>query len=217
LGIDLKGTEAILNKQEEVDPILNHLEQDNRLGLTLLISLQCKITEKIGIVQEKIAKIEPTQYFYPASDIHMTILDIISASSDYERDEAQIKKLISIIERVIIKLPSFTIRFQGLAVSKGAILIKGYYNQELQQLRSKIRRIVTEEGIDFKERYQSLSAHVTIARFKTILNNREKLLELIEEYRDLEIGSVTINELDLVVHDWYNAKKEIIYKFVLNS
>lgn len=216
-GIHSRGIAAIQNGEEQIDQALNQSEKDTRLGLTLQIGLNSGVTQEIGMIGKAIAKIAPLQYFYPAADLHVTVLDLISANREFKRDEAQIRQFITIIDRATCDLSPFMMVFKGLIVSNGAILIKGYYTWELRQLRGAIRQRVYQEGVEMKERYQSLSAHVTMIRFKSRLQNRAKLLEVIEGYRDWEIGSLRVDHLELVIHDWYNRKKEILHRFSLKS
>lgn len=216
-GIHSRGVVAIQNGQEQIDQALNQSPKDTRLGLTLQVGLNLELTREIEMIGKAIAKIAPGQYFYPAMDFHVTILDLIAANRDFTRDEAQIRQFITIIDRAIRNLSPFMMVFKGLIVSNGAILIKGYYTWELWQLRGTIRQLARDEGVKMKERYQSLSAHVTIARFKSHLQNRTKLMEVIEGYRDWELGSLRVDHLDLVIHDWYNRKKEILHRFILKT
>lgn len=213
--IDSEGKKAILNGQEVIDPILSSIELDKRLGLTLLIAIKGKITENFRILIDKIQQIEPAQYFYPVSDFHVTILDFIKANEDFEREENTIKKCIKIVENAAHDLPPFNIEFKGIISSNAAILVKGYYGFELQLLRSQIRKNALENDFNLKERYQTVSAHSTIIRFRKKLRNIEKLSEIVQEYNNFNIGVMNVNKLELVVHDWYNCKKEIIEEFFL--
>jgi 2'-5' RNA ligase len=117
----------------------------------------------------------------------------------------------------MIDLEPFNISFKGIIVSNDAILAKGYYHEGLLKLRDKIRKIATERGFDLKERYQSISAHATIERFMTNVSNSEQLLARVQNYHDFEIGTIRVNELELVIHDWYHSQKEEIRKFILRT
>ncbi len=217
LRINAAGKEAILNRKENIDPVLNNLEQDQRFGLSLLITIKGKIVENFKFLMEEVKKTEPEQYFYPESDLHITILDLISANEGYQRDDYIIGRSVKIIEKAINGLPPFEIKFKGIIFSNAAILAKGYYDFELQLIRERMRKIALENDIDFKERYQSISAHSTIVRFNKSLQNREKLAAIIQKYNNFDIGFMKVNQLDLVVHDWYNRKKEGVGKFILSD
>lgn len=215
--INSEGKNAIQNGEESIDPYLLHMEQDKRRGLVLLVNVHGQIAGNLSKVEKEIKAIEPQQYYYPDTDLHVTIIDLISASIEFTRDEAVINKSIKIIENAIIGIKPFEIQFKGIIVSNGAILVKGYYSEELPQLRGKLRKIAIERDFDLKERYQSISAHTTIGRFMTKISNNGQFLERIREYHDFEIGTIRVNELELVIHDWYNSQKEEIKKFILRG
>lgn len=215
--IDSEGREAIQNSQEKIDPFLNNLEQDRRFGLTLLIKIPEKVTGSFRRIEEEIQKVEPEQYFYPEPDLHVTVVDLVSASAGFKRDEPLIGKSVQLIENAVKRVPPFTIRFQGIIISNAAILVKGYYRDGLQDLRNIMRKTAHEEGINLQERYQSISSHSTIVRYMSALQNRKKFLTVVQNYHELEMGTVLVNELELVIHDWYNRRKEVIKKFVFND
>ena len=51
---------------------------DNRFGLTLLIRPNQQAKDRIRNLLDNLKRIEPNQYYYPDSDIHITVLTIIS-------------------------------------------------------------------------------------------------------------------------------------------
>ncbi|WP_231481145.1 hypothetical protein [Sediminibacter sp. Hel_I_10] len=61
----------------EIDELIDS-KKDNRFGITLLIRPSIEIKEKIQNFIKEIKKIEPNQYYYPNSDIHITVMSIIS-------------------------------------------------------------------------------------------------------------------------------------------
>jgi 2'-5' RNA ligase len=215
--INAEGIAAISNGQERIDPILNHLELDKRLGLTLLISIRGKIAENFWTLEEELRKIEPEQYYYPEHDLHLTVIDLISANENFIRDDDIISQFEKLVENATDKLPPFDINFQGIIISNAAVLAKGYYRHGLTQLRERIRKNAIDQRIDLQERYQSISAHSTIVRFKSNLRHREELLTVAQKYHQIDLGSLQVNQLDLVIHDWYNRKKETIRSFILKD
>jgi hypothetical protein len=55
-------------------------EAEKRKGITLIIPVEADNSE-YGEFIKKFSNIEPAQYFYPASDLHVTIFSFISANS----------------------------------------------------------------------------------------------------------------------------------------
>ncbi|TCL74265.1 A-kinase anchor protein AKAP7 [Hydrogenispora ethanolica] len=212
--INLEGMEAIRSGQEKIDPHLNNLGQDKRLGLTLLITIKGEITQGFQFLTEEIQKIESEQYFYPETDLHITILDLISATESFEKNDAMIRESIKVVQNAMKGLSPFDVQFNGIIASNAAILVKGYDDGGLQKLRRRTRKTASEYGIILKERYQSISAHSTIVRFKKALKNREQLSAVLQQYHDFDMGVMKVNELELVVHDWYNRKKDSVRKLL---
>ncbi|WP_378956485.1 2'-5' RNA ligase family protein [Pelosinus sp. sgz500959] len=213
--IHFKGEGAIRNKQEVIDQFLNNMGEDKRFGLTLQINIQGATNDLYKDIIKQIKKIEPDLYFYPDSDLHITVLEVISGNSEFEKDDAQNNKMIELIENALSSIIKFDIEFKGLIVSDAAVLGKGYYRQGLNQIRNKIRELSREENIDVEQRYQRTSAHFTGIRFKSPLKNRSQLLDIVQKYNVAEIGRFRVNELELVIHDWYNRRKEVIKTFTL--
>jgi 2'-5' RNA ligase len=216
-GINSQGAEAILQHREQIDPILNDLKRDQRLALALLIPIPAEIADNFKLPQEVIRRLEPEQYFYPLSDLHVTVLDLISGRNDFDRTAPLINRSLELIQNAIGDLAPFDIEFRGLIASNAAILAAGYYHDGLQLLRYRIRENARSQNIDLKERYQSISAHSTIIRFTSRLKHNRELLALLREYRDFPIGKFQVRELELVIHDWYNRRREVIGRFELKN
>ena len=213
--IHSEGVKALQGGMESIDHNLQHLERDNRRGLALLVNLNGLISNNFGLLMKEMKAIEPRQCYYPETDLHMTVLDLISASTHFHVDEAMKNKVMQIINFATLDVKPFEIEFRGMIVSNGAILMKGYYREGLSELRGNIRRFATQYGFELKERYQSISAHVTIGRFISKLENHEQFIRKIDAYQDFKIGVIEVNQLELVVHDWYNSRKNKLQKFLL--
>lgn len=213
--INAAGRTAIQNGREQIDPYLNQLEKDRRLGLTLLIAVKGSAAEGFRVITENIRKIEPDQYYYPVADLHLTVIDLISAAECFQPDAAVSAGYLSVVKDAVRGLKPFDIRFKGIIVSDAAILAKGHYqDDELLHLRRQIRTLAAVRGLELKERYQSISAHSTVVRFRTSLRDRAQLLAAVAQHAQDDIGILHVKELDLVIHDWYNRKRENVGKFV---
>jgi hypothetical protein len=199
----------------DVDPFLNAPETDQRLGITLLIPLSGALTHNFIALENDIHAIEPDQYFYPESDLHVTVLDLISARDDFKQSCADIGKFIRLIQKAVTGITPFRISFKGVILSGNGILVKGYYVRGLQDIRGRMREMAIANNIDFQERYQSISAHATIVRFKSTIKNWLRLRAFMKRERRCALGVMTVKELHLVIHDWYNRKKEVVGTFVL--
>jgi 2'-5' RNA ligase len=217
IQLNTEGNKAIRSCHELIDPALKYPGQDRRFGLTLLIPLKGTIARNLCQLSINIGTIEPEQYLYPQSDLHVTVLDLIGAHEGFEKEEKKIRKSVKVIKEAAHDLSPFEIKFKGLIATPAAILAKGYCDSSLQLLRRRIRERAAKEDFNLQERYETFSSHATIVRFGKKLKNREKLLAFIHENCDFEIGTTTVKEMHLVVHDWYNRRKEIIEMFTLKK
>ena len=207
--------QSIVNGHETIDPLLNARENDTRFGITLLIPLGTSIASEISSIRDEIRKIEPGQYFYPASDLHVTVLDLQSAHESFQRDNERIEESIRLIEMAIPGIAQFDIDFRGIIFSNAGILLKGYYYNGLETIRTRIRERAAAEGITLQERYRSISAHATFVRFRSTLQNRRQLSAYVQKATGRAIGTMTVREMHLVIHDWYNRRKEVVGRFSL--
>lgn len=213
--INSEGERAIWNGQEAIEQFLNKMDADKRFGLTLQIDINGATNDLYKKAIARIQGIEPDLYTYPDSDLHVTVIDFVSANIEFVKDDNQNNKTIEIIENALYGIIKFDLVFKGLIVSDAAVLGKGYYIQGLNQIRNNIRKLAREQNINLEQRYQRTSAHFTGIRFKSPLRNRREFVKIVQEYNFSEVGLFRVNELELVIHDWYNRRKEVIKKFIL--
>ena len=85
-GMDLKAhyrklyvesLEMITADRYELDTLIDS-KDDRRFGITLVIRPSDEVKEAIQSFLEALKKVEPYQYYYPSSDIHITVMSIIS-------------------------------------------------------------------------------------------------------------------------------------------
>lgn len=99
----------------------------------------------------------------------------------------------------------------------GALLVKGYYSAELSTLRNTLRKELSLHDLLLKERYPTISGHVTVARYTSPIQQADRFLKTLEEFKSINFGQFTTSSLDLVVHDWYNHNSRLISKMSLRS
>ena len=196
-----------------IDELLAHGAKDKRLGLSLIIPVR-KIQRNYEKLVRQFKEHEPL-YYYPFSDLHITLFDYVQASEHYRRNRDTETKCIEITEKALKSIPEFNIEFNGVVFSREAGMLQGCDHNRLLQIRKRIREVMKEIGLKNNERYESESAHITFCRFREKLKNPEKFLHLIDENRKYEIGKERVNRIELVEHDWYNkeSKKRILRCF----
>ncbi|MCK4364924.1 MAG: RNA 2',3'-cyclic phosphodiesterase [Thermoplasmatales archaeon] len=116
-----------------------------------------------------------------------------------DTNEEHIDKIEKILKDAVKDSDPFEIKLKGTGVFPNQNYIKvmwiGMENgEQIGKIADKIDEEISELG--FKKENRGFSAHLTIARVKSA-KNKEKLLELIEKYRDIEFGSLKIDTIKL--------------------
>jgi len=203
----------------ELDPLLD-APHDTRRGLTLLARPPAAITAAIEAVLADFRRIEPAQYYYPGSDIHLTILSIISCYPGFALtaiDPAAYRASGRTLARAS---RPFGLRYAGLTASAGGIMVQGFpQGAGLQQLRDATRVLFQESGLpqSIDQRYRLQTAHSTIIRFRAPLADPAGLLALLKKYERHAFGSFEVTSLELVYNDWYQraANTTLLEKYAL--
>lgn len=217
LGIYEKGRNAIQNQKEYIDPMIDNLS-DTRMGLTVTIrpcveNEGLEVSENIERFIKELAIVEKEQYYYPKEDFHITLLDLIVARKDFKYTKEQVDACVSVVREAIKGVTPLEIEFRGVVASDAAVLIKGYYQNEFEALRQKLRAEIDKSILVHDERYPAKSCHMTVARFRKRLQNRKELLEKLSEYKNSYFGIIKVNKMELVYHNWFDSKKEILEEF----
>lgn len=213
------AVQKIQSDDYELDELIDS-PTDNRFGITLLARPDKKITKKIQKFLEKLKQIEPEQYYYPTSDIHVTIMPIITCYNGFNLHQINIQEYIDLIQKSINGFSKFNIEFKGITASPSCVMIQGFpQNNNLTQIRNNLRNNFKNSNLQqsIDKRYKIQAAHSTVFRFKKRLNGKETFLKTIEQFRDYNFGSFSVDTLELVFNDWYQRKKQVktLYRFKL--
>jgi len=186
--------EALLQNQATLDAYLNG-QYDNRFGITLLLRLDGPIIDQIQHFQEAQKAIEPEQYYYPRSDIHVTVLSIISCYDGFQLEQIHPDAYVEVIQRVVHQIQPFPLRFSGITASQSAVMVQGFYDRETLDtfrngLREGFKETRLQQSID--RRYAIETAHSTISRFRQPFNQPESFLALLNRYRNHDFGTMEV-------------------------
>ncbi|GAA3748231.1 hypothetical protein GCM10022422_35990 [Flavobacterium ginsengisoli] len=202
------SSEIISTGKYSIDSELKN-ESDSRFGITLLIRPNDEIKANIHSFLNELRKAEPEQYFYPDSDIHITVMSIISCSSDFTLNQISAKEYIEVICRSLVDVEKIQIHFKGITASPSALMIQGFPSDEtLNNLRNRLRENFKNSGLQqsIDSRYSISTAHSTVMRFQEKLHDPKKLIEIAEKFRDYDFGEFEVKNLELVYNDWYQRK-----------
>lgn len=201
----INAVEKIKNDLYTIDPLIDS-SSDNRFGITVLIRPSIDVKNKIQDFLNELKKNNPNQYYYPNSDIHITVLSIISCHEGFDLNTISIPEYNKIIQKSLEDIKSFEIHFQGITASNSAIMVQGFTKKNLlDQLRNNLRTNFKNSGLQqsIDTRYVIQTAHLTVVRFKETITDKESLLKTLKVYRTLDFGKFKVEKIELVHNDWY--------------
>lgn len=215
----LESIKKIKSDGYEIDYQIDSLS-DNRLGITVVIRPSSAIKNKIQAFLDEIKKIDSEQYFYPDSDIHTTVLSIISCYKGFDVKTISVPDYIAVIEKSLLELHDLEINFQGVTASGSAVMIQGFMNNNsLNDFRNSLRNNFANSGLEssIDKRYSIATAHSTVVRFRKEISDKQKLIEILEKYRNYDFGTFHVKTVNLVCNDWYQRKEFVqeLHEFTL--
>jgi 2'-5' RNA ligase len=204
-----ESIEKIVTNTYQIDNQIDSLS-DRRFGITLLIRPDSQTKKNIQGFLDELKQIDPEQYYYPSSDIHITVLSIISCYDGFDLETISIPDYIAIIEKSLVGIQDIAINFQGVTASPSAIMLQGFTNSDsLDDLRNNLRTNFTNSGLQesIDKRYSINTAHSTVARFRKEISHTEKLIAILEKYRNFDFGKFKVEKYHLVYNDWYQREQ----------
>ncbi len=219
---DQLWSDSLLQVQKANFQADKHLDEpdDNRFGITLLARPDTAISEKIQGFLSKLKAIDPNPYYYANSDIHITVLSIISCHAGFNINKLDIQSYIDLIKAALYKCPAFPITFNGVCISPATVLLQGFYQSgTLDRLRDEIRKAFQKSDLEqsIDKRYRLSTAHSTVVRFSAPVVRKKEFLSLLQQYRAHEFGRISVKEIEFVHNDWYQRteKTSLLAKFPL--
>ena len=211
--------DKISSDNYHIDTLIDS-KNDRRFGLTLIIRPSNEIKKKIQNFLKNIKEIEPNQYYYPNSDIHITVMSIISCYSDFDMSKIDVQKYIDLTEKCLLKGIDLNITFKGITASPSGVMVQGFMNNnELNDIRNRLRKAFKNSNVEqsLDKRYLIQTAHSTIIRFRKELSQKEKFLELLDNSINYDFGTFKVNKFELVYNDWYQREQYVkkIHEFVV--
>lgn len=200
--------EQLKNNHYYIDTNI-HSAKSNRFGLTLLIRPSMAVKDKIQDFFSQLKKDNPNQYFYPCTDIHITVLSLISCYDGFDYKNISISDYCQLIQKSLENIEQFEIQFQGISASDSAILIQGFpMGNNLEQIRNNLRAHFLNSSLErsIDKRYVLKTAHATVVRYSDTIINKESLIDTLEAYRNYDFGKFHVKELELVYNDWYHRE-----------
>lgn len=198
--------------QFETDPQLKSTD-DSRYGITLLARPSEQVKQQIQHHLADLIQLEPAQYYYPASDLHLTVLSLISCYAGFALSQIDTASYVELVKVVIKNTGPLRLHFQGITASPSCVLVQGFFDdQELNQLREKLRLAFQQSPLQHSidQRYAIQTAHMTVLRFTQPPAEPELFLQKIKALTSVDFGSCLIEELELVGNDWYQRQQNTV-------
>jgi hypothetical protein len=109
----------------ETDHLIDH-PHDNRFGLSLILRPAAPVKAAIQRVIAAFSNIEPGQYYYPRSDMHVTALSLVSCYNGFNRAAFNAADYINVVQQSVKKISAFPIEFNGITASPGCVMVQGF-------------------------------------------------------------------------------------------
>ncbi len=178
---------------------------DPRRGVTLIARPGPQLAARFDALLDRLAAAAPGQYRHPQPDMHLTILSLFTVGDDVAPALARLGDYRAAVRAAVAGVPAFAIDFDGIALSRGAVLARGFpCGPALETLRERLRAALRERGLDasLDQRYRLVTAHATLLRFVRPLAAPAQLAALLAALRDEALGVMRVDEVELVVNDW---------------
>lgn len=117
-----------------------------------------------------------------------------------ETEETLMEEIESIIKNAVEDVDPFNIQLKGTGVFPNPNYIKVVWiginqGEKIGEIAHKIDESLSK--LRFKKEKRGFSPHLTIARVKSA-KNKDKLLQIIEKYRDVEFANISVNSIKLM-------------------
>ncbi|MBC6111259.1 mutarotase [Pedobacter sp. CCM 8938] len=192
----------------EIDPLLDS-QDDYRYGITLVARPSLVVKNKIQSFLTELKTIDGEQYYYQNSDLHITVMSLISCYTGFNLNQISVPEYIETVEKSLAGIKSFNVHFKGLTLSPSCVIVQGFFDDDtLKEIRNKLRRDFRNSGLEqsIDKRYSIQTAHSTIVRFRKELKDKNGFLALIEKHKNYDFGTFTVANLELVYNDWHQRQ-----------
>jgi len=159
------GPRFQINIEKELVKELKKPGSDKRMGVNFIARPSPTLLKNIAAIQNKLRQVEPDQYFYPAEDLHMTVVEV--CSSQTQEEASRISSIIlNNMSQITDGLPFARVESPQLKFYPNAGVINfETLSPSLENLRKQLRDRLAQAGVPVLPRYISNTAHVTFMRY----------------------------------------------------
>ncbi|RKD91123.1 2'-5' RNA ligase family protein [Mangrovibacterium diazotrophicum] len=203
-----RAVSKIASGEEELDDRMNRVPDE--MGLILRLRPPTEVRARIEAFLAELRHLEPEQYYYPDSDIHVSVASLILPNKAFQLSQINTDEYIRTVRESVSSIEPFEICFRGITASPGAVMIQGFENEPcLAAIRYHLQNKLNENKLEhaISGSYSVQTAHSTVVRFRKKLQDRQALLALLEKYRNFDFGCFPVSELELVHNDWLHRNE----------
>ncbi|RZJ70575.1 mutarotase [Flavobacterium sp.] len=187
------------------------IADDDRFGITVVLRPDAPTRAQVSAFLANLKTIDPKQYYYPDSDLHVTVLSLISGRSGFELSEINLSEYVKIVRKSLENVSAFEMELKGVTASAEAILIQGFPSGgTLETIRENLRMNFKKSELfqTIDARYKIFTAHITAARFASELQNSSEFARVVSSYREQHFGKFKVERIELVCNDWYQKAQK---------
>jgi len=206
---------ALLAGRPRIDGILrSELEtpgSDQRGGVNLIVRPPAGVLEGASLIQSRLQTLEPAQYYYPADDIHLTLVEICH-SRPLSEARLLAGRLAAAMGDLLAEASPFWLGQPLVGFDEGGVALNFMsLDDALQSTRRSIINRFEQLGVDARPRYPAQSAHITLMRYTNPL--RSHPADWVRHLQNLSLGSSHRWRADTVwmTHGatWYGMRSRV--------
>lgn len=194
------------------DEVLASRVADSRRALSLIIRPSLAVQSAVLQFLNELRALEPDQYYYAASELHITVLALFTATVDHEPFFARQAEYLAAVTAAVKTAQPFAVRFAGITASPGAVIIQGFQDDgHLNALRDRLRSELQPRGLAtaIDTRYRLETAHLTAIRFRAPLRHPSAFAAALDHARKRAFGGMAVHRLQVVRNDWYMSASSV--------
>lgn len=204
--IAARGQARLASGNIQADPYLIDAVLDQRRGLSVIAFPDDSIKTRCLQVVQALAEAEAGQFPYAAESLHLTVLNLVTVGHFGSAEERRLPQFTEVVTRALLDVGSFEVNYVGLVLAPDCVIVRGYpVGPTLERLRERLRQEMRTAGYGelLDRRYRLQTAHSTVFRFRTPLNDPRRFDGLVKSFANLALGTCRFSAVELIKHDWY--------------
>ena len=147
----------------------------------------------------------PNQFIYPSESMHISMIGCTPRKDSMDMfPPTQIEKIKKICGEALSQLKPAKITFRGVGLVRNQIFLQGHpHDKNWESARRIVESTLLEDGelpISYPDKFP---IHMNIARITDVSGlNIESIRGFIEQNRDIEIGTLSFTDIELVLTDF---------------